>query len=86
MIQRAADTNLLVALLVTSHARLILFDTMERIGKDLIYTDTESIIYVGSHNAPPMATQGYAIGLWSNEIIGMLSLGFKGKDAQWGFF
>lgn len=41
----APGTNVVIAAFVTSYARLYLFKTLEQIGANCLYTDTDSIIY-----------------------------------------
>lgn len=39
-------TNIYVAIFTTSHARLRLYEMMEKIGKNILYVDTDSCVYI----------------------------------------
>ena len=77
-------SNLAIAALTTSHARLVLLKMMTKLGDRLLYYDTDSVIYVSrsiDHFEPP---EGNCLGEWSNEmknagefIIRFVSLGPK---------
>jgi len=60
------DVNVLIALFTTSNARLCLYDQLEKLGEDVIYCDTDSIIYFddGKNNVP----LGDLLGEFTNEL------------------
>jgi hypothetical protein len=42
----SSTTNVVIAALTTSHARLMLYQLMHYLGKNLCYFDTDSVIYL----------------------------------------
>lgn len=49
------STNVALAAFTTAHARLRLYEAMEAVGEDLLYCDTDSIIFV-DHGSCPLKT------------------------------
>ena len=63
--------NIIIALITTATARVRLYGFMEQIVRDqncvLLYTDTDSCIYVGRRNAPAPFEEGKFLGQMSRE-------------------
>ena len=61
------NTNVALAAFVTCYARLKLFSELTKIGKNVLYFDTDSIIFVANENdyVPPL---GEFLGEFTNEI------------------
>ena len=52
---RARDVNVIVGAVTTAHARLMLYDLLDKLQERVLYCDTDSIIFVskGVPNHPP---------------------------------
>ena len=59
------QTNVVIAAFVTSQARLKLYSELRKIGKDLIYCDTDSVFYIKGEYNPIL---GDYLGMFTNEI------------------
>ena len=80
------QTNVPIAAFVTSYARVKLFRTLVKLGKRVLYFDTDSIIFVSDEQfrqSPDYPVIGDYLGEWTNEcsdgrlIIVFISLGAK---------
>jgi hypothetical protein len=76
-------SNLAIAALTTSHARLVLLEMLNALGDRVLYYDTDSVIYVYKPGDWEPA-EGVCLGEWSNElknpgehILRFVSLGSK---------
>lgn len=59
-------TNVFIAAFTTCHARLKLYGDLEKLGKDVLYFDTDSIIYATTgRNDPPL---GNYLGDFTDEL------------------
>jgi len=66
--EQEASTNVFLAAFTTCHARLKLYEEIDRLGKDVLYMDTDSIIYKSSgNNDPPL---GDFLGEFTDELNG----------------
>ena len=63
------NTNIYVAAFTTSHARLRLYDQLERLGEQVLYHDTDSIVYVSRPGGYEVPT-GDMLGEWVDELDG----------------
>lgn len=65
-----ASTNIFLASFTTAWARLKLYDEMDKLGRDVLYHDTDSIIYSSNgNNDPPL---GNFLGDFTDELNGGL--------------
>ena len=84
-------TSMAIAAMTTSHARLELYDQLDRLGDRVLYFDTDSVIYVdekGEYNIP----DGKYLREWECETKGQpihefvsiapKSYGYKYRDAE----
>jgi hypothetical protein len=71
-IERAKKTNMVMAAHVTAWGRLVLWEQMDKLGKNVLYHDTDSIIYEHD-SADPNGydiPEGRYLGEWENETGG----------------
>ena len=59
------QTNVVIAAFVTAQARLKLYSELRKIGKDLVYCDTDSVFYIKGKYEPLL---GDFLGMFTNEI------------------
>ena len=59
------QTNVVIAAFVTAQARLKLYSELRKIGKDLVYCDTDSVVYIKGNYKPVI---GDYLGMFTNEI------------------
>jgi len=62
------NTNIFFALFTTSHARLKLYEQLSALGENVIYYDTDSVIY--KDNGKNSVQMGEILGDWSDELAG----------------
>ncbi|KAG8173354.1 hypothetical protein JTE90_011604 [Oedothorax gibbosus] len=63
-----ASTNIFIAAFTTCHARLKLYSEIEKLGRDVLYFDTDSIVYKSTGtNDPPL---GNFLGEFTDELGG----------------
>lgn len=63
-----ASTNIFLASFTTAWARLKLYGEMDKLGRDVLYHDTDSIIYsTNGRNDPPL---GPFLGDFTDELEG----------------
>ncbi|XP_072384507.1 uncharacterized protein [Diabrotica undecimpunctata] len=60
------STNIFVALFTTSNARLRLYDMIDRLGEDVAYFDTDSVVYID--DGLNTVETGEMLGDWSDEL------------------
>ena len=77
------SSNVAIAAMTTSYARLRLLNMMRKLGSRVLYTDTDSVIYV-SRPGDWEPQLGTVLGEWNNElgegeshIVSFISLGPK---------
>jgi len=66
--QTNSKTNVTVSAFTTAWARLKLWSVMHKLGKNLLYTDTDSLIYI-SHPAQSNVQLGNFLGDLSDELV-----------------
>ncbi len=64
----ANNTNVAIAAFTTSYARLRLYEALSVLQHDVLYCDTDSVIFVRKKNAPCPLITGYTLGDLSNEL------------------
>lgn len=62
----STSTNIFIATFTTSNARLRLYDMLDRLGEDIVYYDTDSVVYIDSGNNK--VPTGSMLGDWSSEL------------------
>jgi len=79
----SCSSNVAIAAITTSYARLRLLEMMRKLGDRVLYTDTDSVIYVSRKGdwEPPLGT---CLGEWDDQleqgedhIVDFVSLGPK---------
>lgn len=60
--------NLFIASMTTAYARLELYKCMDSLGRRLLYTDTDSVIYTTNHRTEKSLVLGNFLGELTNEI------------------
>jgi len=65
--EAAAYVSPVIAAFTTANARLKLLSAMETVGRDILYVDTDSIIYVTRDNSDPLPV-GVATGEFTSEV------------------
>ena len=66
--EQEATTNVFLAAFTTCHARLKLYEEIDRLGRDVLYMDTDSIIYKSNGNNDPEL--GDYLGEFTDELNG----------------
>lgn len=62
-------TNMFLAAFTTGLARLRLYSLLEKLGKDILYMDTDSVIFKSSNSFDPLSSMlGETLGRVTNEI------------------
>lgn len=84
-VKQEANTNIFLAAFTTAYARLKLYDEVDRLGRSVLYMDTDSIIYESDGlNDPPL---GDFLGEFTDELNGETIKTFvSGKDFIYLFF
>lgn len=72
-IQDDYNTNIAIASFTTSHARLRLYWALERLDRQVLYHDTDSVVYVWDRNNPDhfKIENGDLLGDWTDELEGV---------------
>ena len=67
------NTNIAIAAYTTSHARLRLYWALEKLDKQVLYHDTDSVVYVYDKNNPNhfKIQNGDLLGEWTDELDGV---------------
>ena len=81
-IEPHVSANVVVASFVTAYARLVLYEEMEKLGKRVLYFDTDSCIYIFDPKLYNIPTEDSQLGKWTDElsngkIVKFVSLGPK---------
>lgn len=66
---KGSKTNIFVAAFTTCHARLKLYESLELLNKQVLYYDTDSVIYKWREGQPSIAI-GDMLGEWKDELNG----------------
>ena len=71
------NTNIGIACFTTSSARLRLYEALETLGRQVLYFDTDSVVYVYDKNNPEHKKMecGDLLGEWTDECEGNLIIG-----------
>ncbi|KAK7580532.1 hypothetical protein V9T40_001161 [Parthenolecanium corni] len=69
-IENIYNTNIMIAIFTTAHGRLALYEAMEKIGRNMIYCDTDSVIYSIPNGQENPIEYGELLGEWTNELSG----------------
>jgi hypothetical protein len=71
-IKASYNTNIYVACFTTSHARLRLYDMMDKLNQNVCYCDTDSIVYIENENTKQIVAPylGDSLGQWTDELNG----------------
>ena len=67
-VDNSKNTNIYIACFTTSHARLLLYEKIDQLGSDVLYMDTDSIIY--SDNGKNTIQTGDMLGEMTDELSG----------------
>ena len=69
-IRQNYNTNIYIACFTTSWARLRLYDMVERLGKNVCYMDTDSVVYIEDESTKYILEQytGDSLGDWTDEL------------------
>jgi len=65
-IENFHNTNILIALFTTSSARLRLYEMLDKLGRAVVYFDTDSIFYID--NGVNKIKTGTMLGEWTDEL------------------
>lgn len=60
------STNIFIACFTTTHARLRLYEMLEKLDENVVYYDTDSIVYID--DGTNTVETGEMLGDWSNEL------------------
>ncbi|CAH1103834.1 unnamed protein product [Psylliodes chrysocephalus] len=80
-VEDSTSTNIFIATFTTSNARLRLYEMLDKLGENIVYYDTDSIIYID--DGLNTVKTGEMLGEWSDElgeddhIVDFLSTGPK---------
>ena len=69
-VKQSYDTNIYIACFTSAWARLRLYDMIDRLGKNVCYMDTDSVIYIEDDSTKYIAETyiGDSLGEWTNEL------------------
>ena len=68
-VDNSKDTNIFIAAFTTSHARLMLYDVLDKLGDRVLEYDTDSAWYVERNGDEPVKT-GDSLGDLTDELDG----------------
>jgi len=71
-VEETTDTNIAIAAFTTSHARMRLYWGLEKLGEQVLYFDTDSVVYKYDKNNPDhtIIANGDYLGDWTDELDG----------------
>ena len=71
-IKTSYNTNIYIAIFTTAHARIKLLKMMQKLGRNVLYCDTDSVFYNNSEetNGLIKSELGDVLGLWTDELEG----------------
>ena len=78
---KGTKTNIFVAAFTTCHARLKLYQSLDKIQHNVLYYDTDSIIYKWKPGQPSIPT-GDFLGEWKDELDGDIITEFVSGGAK----
>ena len=78
-VKKSIDTNVLLACMITSLSRIKLYRDLKKIGMNLGYTDTDSVIFLRDIGDRPIIEEGYGVGYWQSEITKAFGLNYIAK-------
>ena len=78
---KGKKTNIFVAAFTTSHARLKLYESLDLLQKNVLYYDTDSIIYKWRQGQPSIQIGDY-LGQWKDELQGDVITEFVSGGAK----
>jgi hypothetical protein len=61
------NSNIAIAIFTTSHARLRLYQALEKLDRQVLYYDTDSVVYAEGPHSMPL---GDLLGEWTDELDG----------------
>ena len=66
------DANIFIACFTSSWARLRLYDMADKLGKNICYCDTDSVVYIENDETKEIAEKyiGNSLGEWTDELEG----------------
>jgi G:T-mismatch repair DNA endonuclease (very short patch repair protein) len=77
------NTNINIAIFTTSHARMRLYKMLDKLGEQVLYCDTDSIIYMPGKNKIEL---GDYLGDWTDELGGAYIMLFvSGGPKNYGY-
>ena len=76
-VQETTDTNIAIAAFTTSHARMRLYWGLEQLGEQVLYFDTDSVVYRYDRNNKDhkIIPNGDYLGDWTDELDGSKMIG-----------
>ena len=76
-VQETTDTNIAIAAFTTSHARMRLYVGLEELGEQVLYHDTDSVVYLYDPKNPKhkIIKNGDYLGDWTDELDGVKMCG-----------
>ena len=76
-VEETTDTNIAIAAFTTSHARMRLYVGLEELDEQVLYHDTDSIVYKYNPNNPDhkIIKNGDYLGEWTDELEGCKMVG-----------
>ena len=78
---KGSKTNIFVAAFTTSHARLKLYELLDLLNQQVLYMDTDSIIYKWREGQPSIQIGDY-LGQWKDELEGDVITEFVSGGAK----
>ena len=78
---KGKKTNIFVAAFTTCHARLKLYESLDLLQKNVLYYDTDSIIYKWRQGQPNITIGDY-LGEWKDELQGDIITEFVSGGAK----
>ena len=78
---KGTKTNIFLAAFTTCHARLKLFESLDTIQEQVLYYDTDSVVYKWRPDQPSNAT-GDFLGDMTDELDGDVITEFVSEDAK----
>ena len=79
--QKGKKTNIFIAAFTTCHARLKLYESLELLEKQVLYYDTDSVIYKCRPGLPSIVI-GDMLGEWKDELDGDIITEFVSGGAK----
>lgn len=67
-VKTTPHSNIFIAAFTTASARMRLYDQLDNLGEDVIYCDTDSVVYSSNTNEDKAINIGSMPGQWENEL------------------